>query len=247
VLRVLSETFARQGSWLFRWRGYLPLLLAPILVVAILRSAGPSGGAVPDGLAGLLCAVAVVAGLLIRAYTVGHAPPGTSGANTQSQVATTLNVTGSYSMVRHPLYLGNALMWLGVALFTGSLVAVALLMLIFWIYYERIMMAEEAFLDQEFGETFRAWAARTPAFLPNPRLWTPPAAPFNWRNVVRREYSSTYWVVLILLMLALLSGSAAVGYVRMTPVWLAAVAIATCLYLGTMFVKRRTHALDVDR
>ena len=40
--------------------------------------------------------------------------------------------------------------------------------LAFWIYYERIMFAEEAFLRQKFGETYRRWAATTPS-PPSPR------------------------------------------------------------------------------
>ncbi|MGB8874133.1 MAG: hypothetical protein WCC75_12145, partial [Desulfobaccales bacterium] len=45
----------------------------------------------------------------------GLPPRGTSGRNTQGQVAETLNTTGIYSLVRNPLYLGNFLIWLGLS------------------------------------------------------------------------------------------------------------------------------------
>ncbi len=52
-------------------------------------------------------------GLALRVIVVGHAPYGTSGRNTREQVADTLNTTGMYSIVRHPLYLANYLIILG--------------------------------------------------------------------------------------------------------------------------------------
>ena len=48
---------------------------------------------------------------------MGFAPRGTSGRNTLGQVAEVLNTSGMYSVVRNPLYLGNFVIWLGLALF----------------------------------------------------------------------------------------------------------------------------------
>ena len=71
----------------------------------------------------------------------------TSGRNTsEGQVADTINQTGMYSMVRHPLYVGNFIMWLGIALFTASIWFVLLFIAVYWLYYERIMYAEEQFM-----------------------------------------------------------------------------------------------------
>jgi len=75
----------------------------------------------------------------------GYAPRGTSGRHTLRQEAKRLNSSGMYSLLRHPLYLGNALMWLGISLFVHVWWVVVISMLIFWIYYERIMFAEEEF------------------------------------------------------------------------------------------------------
>ena len=53
---------------------------------------------------------------------VGFTPRGTSGRNTkEGQVAESLNTLGMYSMCRHPLYLGNLLMWLGIVMYMGHL------------------------------------------------------------------------------------------------------------------------------
>jgi protein-S-isoprenylcysteine O-methyltransferase Ste14 len=242
---VLFETLARQGNWLFRRRGYLPLLLTPILAGAMLNY--PNAATVPDGLRNILCGVIVLIGLFIRGYTTGHAPPGTSGGNTKRQIADSLNVTGFYSVVRHPLYLGNGLCWLGVALFTQSPALVALIVLVFWLYYERIMMAEEAFLLEEFGDAFRAWAARTPAFLPNPRLWVPPVSPFDWRNAARREYSGIYWMIAIFSLLQFVGDSATAGRPTFVPAWVAFFMVGTCAGLVIMYLRRKTDIIGPRR
>ena len=99
-----------------------------------------------------------------------------------------MNTTGIYSIVRHPLYLGNFVIWVGIVLFTRSILLAAFCFLAFFIYYERIIIAEETFLSQKFGEAFAQWAEKTPMFIPRFKLWCRPAYPFSWRVVLTREY-----------------------------------------------------------
>jgi hypothetical protein len=100
-------------------------------------------------------------------------------------------------VVRHPLYLGNFLMWLGVSLVPRCWWFTALTVLIFWLYYERIMFAEEGFLEECFGEDYRRWAAATPAFIPKFHTWVKPALPFSLRAAVAREYSGLFAVIAV--------------------------------------------------
>jgi len=128
-------------------------------------------------------------GFFIRFYTIGTTPKGTSGRNTKKQVAEVLNSTGIYAIVRHPLYLGNYLIWIGIATFVFNLLFILLISLIFWIYYERIMFAEERFLEKRFGEEYLNWSNRIPAFIPNFSLYKKSLIPFSIKSVLRREYS----------------------------------------------------------
>jgi hypothetical protein len=82
-----------------------------------------------------------------------------------------------YSVVRHPLYLGNYFQWLGVAMLPRNPWVAVTVSLVFWIYYERIMFAEEEYLRRSFGSEFEEWAARTPAFIPDFAQWVPAACP----------------------------------------------------------------------
>jgi protein-S-isoprenylcysteine O-methyltransferase Ste14 len=129
------------------------------------------------------------AGLAIRWATVAFVPAGSSGRNTRSQRATALNTTGLYSITRNPLYLGNFVTVLGIALSIGIWWFVVLLCLSYWLYIERIIATEEAFLAEKYGAEYAAWAARTPVFLPAFRNWVPPARRASVKTLLRREYN----------------------------------------------------------
>lgn len=98
-----------------------------------------------------------------------------------------LNTTGLYSIIRNPLYVGNYFMWLGIGMLTCNLWFVGLFTLIFWIYYERIVYAEEEFLREKFGDAYLKWAASTPVFIPYRLKWQKSDSPFLWRKVLKQE------------------------------------------------------------
>lgn len=146
---ALQEELESQGNWLFRRRSLLPLIVLFVGIcvhIFTIRTSGVLFATVFPFWHGFecLCLTISLAGLFIRIYTVGHTPAGTSGRNTAEQVADSLNTTGIYSVVRHPLYLGNFLMWLGIALLTCNAGFILAFILAYWLYYERIMYAGKA-------------------------------------------------------------------------------------------------------
>jgi len=143
----LIEEFERSGNWLFRWRSYLPMLFLPLIILAVARYPLIEENFRWHFAWSLVCFAIALVGLWVRCHTVGHAPLGTSGRNTKEQVAETLNTSGLYSVVRHPLYLGNFLIVLGIVMQTFSWWLIALYAACFALYYERIMFTEEAFLQ----------------------------------------------------------------------------------------------------
>lgn len=185
---MLLESLVRQGHWLFRWRGHLPFVLLAAVLLGVATAPPPSWALHPAWRA--FCLLLAAGSLGLRALVVGYAAPRTSGRNTRGQIADSLNTTGPYSLVRHPLYLANALGWLAVALWTGQPWLALAIMAVFALVYERIMLAEEAYLADKFGPSYRAWAARTPALWPRRWRWTAPARPFAWRRVLRSEYTT---------------------------------------------------------
>ena len=184
---ALSHELERAGNWFFRWRSYLPLLLAVLFLLALGDFTYLTSQNTINRLWELFCLVISSLGLAIRIMTVGYVPRGTSGRNTRRQVADVLNTTGMYSVVRHPLYVGNFIMWLGISLLFHLWWFTLLIALIFWVYYEKIMYAEEEFLKQKFGEQFLTWAEKTPLFIPRFSLWQAPEMQFSFKSALKKR------------------------------------------------------------
>jgi protein-S-isoprenylcysteine O-methyltransferase Ste14 len=243
---ALREELEAAGSWLFRRRGYLPVFLFPVVVADLAGVRYPARGGAPGAWWDAACLLVSALGLGIRVATVGFAPGGTSGRNTGRQVAAVLNTTGLYSLTRHPLYLGNYLMWLGVAALPGVPWSPLVATLAFWLYYERIMYAEEEFLRRTFGAAYTDWADRTPAIVPRLSGWEPPALPFSLRTVLRREYPGWFALVASFTALHLAGSVVTTGRLALDPGWTAAFVATTVVCYALRTVKHRTRLLHVD-
>jgi protein-S-isoprenylcysteine O-methyltransferase Ste14 len=73
--------------------------------------------------------------------------------------------SGAFRYVRHPLYLGSILIYLGLTVSTASLFCLALLVLIF-LFYNYIAGYEEKLLETKFGETYIAYEKKTGKWVP---------------------------------------------------------------------------------
>jgi protein-S-isoprenylcysteine O-methyltransferase Ste14 len=245
---ALSEEFEKQGNWLFKHRSYLPLILLLAGVIMYLRSElYPNTFFIKESIYEVyynyFCLLISLFGLGIRVYTIGHTPERTSGKNTKEQVADELNATGIYSIVRHPLYLGNFFMWVGPAMLSGSFWFLVSFCFFFWIYYERIMFAEEQFLRKKFSNTFTDWAAKIPAFIPDFRNYKRPGQPMSWKKVLKMEKNGLAALFIIF------SGMDIVGeLIKQTNhfdyVLMASAIVSFLFYLLLKYLKNRTHLLD---
>ena len=163
---ALIEEFEKTGNWLFKGRSFFPLLLYVFMAAIIGFQLDPFFQTF-DLVSAVACIAISLFGQLIRALTIGYTPRGTSGRNTKDgQIAEVLNTKGMYSLVRHPLYLGNYFMWLGIMVYVGNVWFVMVCSLIYWLYYERIMFAEEAFLRGKFGQAYLDWSVGVPSAQP---------------------------------------------------------------------------------
>ena len=102
--------------------------------------------------------------LLVRWAVIAQAPSGTSGRCTSQKIAEQLHTRGLCSAFRHPLYVGNFIAMLGIFRATMLLKALALFMLGYWRYIQRIMLAEVCFPELKFGNECKKWANTKPAF-----------------------------------------------------------------------------------
>jgi len=160
-------------------------------------------------------------GQIIRIVTVGFAAKNTSGRNQAAgQIADEINTTGIYSIVRHPLYVGNFFMWLGPVLFLRSVWFAVVFALVYWLYYERIMFAEEQFLRRKFGEAYDKWSAKVGAFVPFHIKFVRPGIPFSVRNVLKNEYNGFANIFIIFTLLDLFRNFTLTGKIQLTEIWM---------------------------
>jgi len=244
---ALSHELERVGNWFFRWRSYLPLLLLVLFLLALKDFTYLTSQNTVNRLWELFCLAIAALGLGIRIMTVGYVPRGTSGRNTRKQVAEVLNTTGMYSVVRHPLYVGNFIMWLGISLFFHLWWFTLLIVLLFWVYYEKIMYAEEEFLKQKFGEQFLAWAEKTPLFIPQFSLWRSTEMQFSIKSALKREYASFFAMIAIFTSLKVLSSLWVDKAFSLDPMWAFIFLGSLSFYLMVRFLKKKTRLLDDDR
>ena len=242
----LRDQLERSGAWLFRYRSHLPILTFFFFLLAVPSFRYLDGRHEINEIWQIFCLAVSLLGLALRVATVGRAPFGTSGRNTRAQVAETLNTTGMYSIVRHPLYLGNYLIMLGFALFPHQPWLPALLSCIFMIYYERIMLAEEAFLRQRFGALFEDWARHTPAFIPRFSLWKPSCVPFCWRTVAQREYNAYFLIISVFFLSDFICDSVAEKNIHLGYGWFSFFLASFLFYVALRTLKKRTRLLHVE-
>lgn len=187
---MYQQEFTRSGEALFKIRGkYLKTLVIISVVIAYFNGAlGPFASDFANQMWFLASLAVAWSGAIIRFYTSGYAALGTSGVNKVAAIASELNTTGPYSLVRNPLYLGRIINFTGIAMLSGSWVFGALTFLISVLIYERISIYEEEFLYKEFGkEAHAAWAKDVPFLIPRFHGWVKPKYPFWLRRCIKRE------------------------------------------------------------
>jgi len=225
----------------------LPLLIIPLFFIALYSSASVDRGALGAERKywELFCFLLAMLGFGLRCLTVGFTPTGTSGRNTKEQIATVLNTTGIYSIIRHPLYLGNLTVIFGLLLFIKVWWFAAIGALLFWIYYERIAFAEEEFLRRKFGAPYLEWAEKTPAFWPRFRNWQRPNLTFSIRKVLKREYSGFFAVIASFTCLNIIKEIAFnAWHAHLDPMWVVLFGAGLAVYLTLRTLKKKTQILD---
>jgi len=229
------------GAFFFRWRSYLPLLVLPMIWFAIVGSQHPFASHVDDLIWEAISVTVALLGQAIRVWTVGLAAPGTSGRNTRQQKAAALNTTGPYSVVRHPLYVGNMLIALGLAMFSHTWIAPPLMALMAAGYYACIAAREDEYLRERFGARFEAWASRVPAFVLNPLLYVRAERAFDTRAVLRREFYGVAVILIVPFLLDLLEDFLEDGQLTLDPVWTPTAVLGVVVFVVLRTLKKRSR------
>lgn len=236
----------KLGNQFFKYRGQIPLVFFVAAFGLMLVFPEPINW-INDARMALALGL-VVLGHLIRALAVGKRAAHTSGRNRDEQVAEALNSTGIYSMVRHPLYLGNITTYIGWAVFTGINWLVPVFLILFVAYYRLIIYAEEQFLTRKFGQNYLDWKNQTPLLLPAFWKYKPNAQPFSIKVVLENEYSgwaasmTTAWVLLAFQLYVMNSLAADQNKLFL----LCMAAFILVFGLGMRYLKKKTNVFKVN-
>ena len=239
---ALVNSWERQGNFLFKYRGQFPVILFVLSVPFLYFTESINESSI-------LCwnytaLLVSLLGFLIRFYTIGTTPKGTSGRNTKEQIADYLNSTGIYSLVRHPLYLGNYLIWIGIAIFTYNIYFIIIVSLLFWIYYERIMFAEERFLEKKFGDEYLNWSNGIAAFIPSFTNFTKTIIPLSLKSILRREYAGLLATVIGFAFIDVVRLYFTTGILDVTELMLQILLVSVVVVVVLRSLKHYTSVLD---
>ncbi len=147
--------------------------------------------------------VITVLGQAIRGATIGLAYI-IRGGKDKKVYAEDLVTTGIFAHCRNPLYVGNILMIAGVGVLSNSLLYVIIMIPFFLFIWQAIVLAEENFLRNKFGEQFNNYCVRVNRWIPNPRGIgkTFNGMRFNWKRYIAKEHTTTFiWLCGIILLL----------------------------------------------
>ncbi len=157
-----SPDSIKIGGWLFRHRTSVPLPFALVLLLVRVGEAPFAWTLVAGG------AVLTLVGELIRLWGVHHIG---AISRTRSERLGPLVDTGPFAAVRNPLYIGNILLWRGLALTARLIWFAPVIVVLLGVEYHAIVKWEEQLLRSRIGEAYSAYCARVPRWLP--RLTSP--------------------------------------------------------------------------
>jgi protein-S-isoprenylcysteine O-methyltransferase Ste14 len=168
---------ARIGAFLFKNRGWLPILFigVPLLV---------PGHAAPERW--VIGGVLILIGELIR--LAGVAAAGTT-TRRRSRNVERLVTYGIFAWSRNPLYNGNFLVWIGFCVISGVMWFLPIAVLIFAAEYSLIVRYEEGVLESTFGRQYLDYKNCVPRWLPK-KPDDPPTGEYNWGEALKSEVST---------------------------------------------------------
>lgn len=159
------------GHFFFHYRNAVfPLLLLGAVLLA--HPVHPLGNPMLDTALDLIGVLVALSGQTIRALTIGYDYIKRGGKNKQVY-ADRLVQGGMFALSRNPLYLGNGLILLGLALIINAPLFYVLAIPLTVLIYASIIAAEEQYLQQKFGAEFTDYCSRVN------RLWP------RWRDFPR--------------------------------------------------------------
>jgi len=182
---------------LFHYRSYTPI---PFLIVMVVFAR-------PELRTMLFGGVLAVMGEFLRYWGVAYA--GSLTRVTGGVGAPEVIVSGPFAHVRNPLYLGNIFLYVGIGFMSNALFPWLIVVAAFYFVFQyyQIVILEEGFLRQSFGDAYDHFADNVPRFLPRLTPFHDVAQAHqrpDWRGAVRSEKRTLQAFSLVLILLVVI-------------------------------------------
>lgn len=180
------------GNFLFKHRNwFFPIFYLLLFVPSPELSANPMGI--------FWVGVAIAAfGQVIRDITIGFVYIVRGGDANKEIHANELYTKGLMAHSRNPLYIGNILILLGMGIASNSVLFLLVAFPIFVVFYQAIVLAEEAYLASQFGAAYEKYKSEVNRWLPDLTNLgkTFREMKFSWNRVMKAEYNPTFlWMI----------------------------------------------------
>lgn len=179
----------------------------------------------------------ILAGIFVRLWANGYAIK-----------MDKLTTSGPYAHMRHPLYLGSILIFLGFVVMLKLGIVGVLFFAIFFAMYWRTLRREEDMLIAKFNQRYLNYREAVPAFLPkldsykNEEKW-----PFDLGRLLQsQEYKIAIWMIILIIVFHLkdeLLHERETLDVKILSLSVAAIALGSCDFILDIFRKRLKYAI----
>lgn len=194
----MADWKLKLGNFLFKHRSFTPVPLI-VLVFIVFKPIDMGGQNISINMIGLCISLL---GEMIRVISVGYAFAGTSGRESYLR-AENLNVTGIYSIVRNPLYIGNFFMFTGLVTVFSNSYALLVFGVFLILQYYFVVLVEENYLIETYGKDYETYCTRVRRIIPTFKDYRKNQNPFNLRKVIFKENDSVFNMLVVYLLVLL--------------------------------------------
>lgn len=187
----MKPTMIRIGNFFFKYRNKL----FPLIILVLFALQPPSEtllsskylASIKDWVAMLIA----ISGLALRGLVIGYAYIKRGGMNKQVY-AENLVTEGLFGVCRNPLYVGNVLIYVGVFMLHGAPLIMLSGIAAFLFIYQCIVYAEEAYLEEKFGEGYKNYCRDVSRWGINLRRFkaSTEGMSFNFGRAIQKDYST---------------------------------------------------------
>lgn len=132
-------------EYIIRYRSFV----GSICLCIVLYLAEPSPKSVAVGF------FFIIAGMFFRAWSSGY-------INKDKELAT----EGPYALTRNPLYFGNFVLGLGIAIAGNNFASYLIFFVFYLMFFPFLMIVEHKRLKKKFGKEYEEWSKKSNSFFP---------------------------------------------------------------------------------